>query len=361
MLKAPDSVCLVDASVYRTATSLVSRGYLASVKLTVLQVSLEATKVIVELLWVLLAVVLLAVGVLLLSGYVFSRSVIHLDRQPVPKNPADYGMAYQQVDLTAEDNVKLKAWLISSTSDKLIVMTHVGGLTKYGSTTSYKSFSKLFNKEIEFLKVARHLHDDGYGVLMFDFRNHGESDASPNGGIAAVGLEEYKDVVAAMNYIKSNDATKDKTVGFVSFCMGANSTIIAMSKQPDAFKGVKCMVAVQPISMEVFVRCYAKKRFTQAGGKILFPIIRSFVNLQSKHRLQDMSPRDYAKDLKVPTLYVQVRNDPWTELSDIGGFYEATPSEKDFFWLEGFTHRFEGYQYFGDNPKRMLDWLKKWM
>jgi predicted alpha/beta-fold hydrolase len=317
--------------------------------------------VLVELLWVFLAVASLVIAVLLLLGYVFSRSVIHLDRQPVPKTPADYGMTYQKVDFAAEDNVKLKAWLIPGTSNKLVVMTHVGGLTKYGSTVTFKSFSKLFNKEIEFLKVARHLHDAGYGVLMFDFRNHGESDSSPDGGKVAVGLDEYKDVVAAMNYLQSSPDTKNLDVGFVSFCMGANSTIIAMSKQPQAFKNIKCLVAVQPISMAIFVRTYAKKRLTAVGGKLLFPVIQFFVNLQSKHRLQDMSPRDYVKDLKVPTLYVQVRNDPWTELSDILGFYEATSTEKEFFWLESFTHRFEGYQYFGENPQRMMDWLKKWM
>ena len=71
---------------------------------------------------------------------------------------------------------------------------------------------------------------------MFDFRNHGESDPSPNGGKTCVGLEEYLDVVATMDYVQSNVSLRDKNVGFVSFCMGANSTIIAMSKRPDVFK-----------------------------------------------------------------------------------------------------------------------------
>jgi pimeloyl-ACP methyl ester carboxylesterase len=314
-----------------------------------------------EWLWGILAAVLLVVVVFLLFSCVLSRAVIHFDRQPVPKTPADYVMPYQNVSFTAQDSVNLKAWLIPATSSKLIVMTHVGGLTKYGSTVAYKSFSKLYNKEIEFLKIARHLHDAGYGVLMFDFRNHGESDNSPNGGKSSVGLEEYKDVVAALAFLQSTDSTKNLSVGFVGFCMGANSTMIAMSKQPQAFQNVKCMVAVQPISMEVFVRCYAKKRFTGLGGALLFPAIRFFVDLQSKHRLQEMSPRDYVKNIKVPTLYVQVRNDPWTELDDIKGFYASTPTEKDFLWLDGYTHRFEGYQYFGEHPERMLDWLKNWL
>ena len=294
-------------------------------------------------------------------AYFLSRTVIYLDRQPVPKNPKDYGMDFQNIEFRAEDNVNLKGWLIPAQSNKLVVITHVGGLTKYGSTRALSSFSKLYNEEIEFLKTARHLHDECYNVLMFDFRNHGESDPSPNGGKAAIGLEEYKDISATMTYIQNNEATKDMDVGFVSFCTGANSTIIAMSKEPNKFRNVKCLVAVQPISMEVFVRTYLMRRFTSLGAKLLFPLIKMFVNMQSKYRLEDMSPAKFAKDIKVPTLYVQTRNDPWTEPSDILGFYKNTSEPKELYYLEGLSHRFQGYQYFGEHPEKMLEWLKKYL
>ena len=310
---------------------------------------------------IIIALLLVVVLGVLAVCYFLARAIIKLDRQPVPKTPKDYGMDFQDIEFKAADSVGIKSWLIPAKSNKLIVITHVGGLTKYGSTKQFSSFFKLYNEEIEFLEIARHLHNEGYGVLMFDFRNHGESDPSPNGGKAGVGLEEWQDVVAAMDYIQSNESLKDKEVGFVSFCMGANSTIIAMSKQPDSFGNVKCLVAVQPISMEVFVRSYLRSRFTPAGASLLFPLIKLFVNLQSKYRLQDMSPARFVRDLKVPTLYVQTRNDPWTEPSDIRGFYENTPTEKEFFWIEGLTHRFQGYQYFGEHPEKMLEWLKKWM
>ena len=310
---------------------------------------------------VVLSVVSLGVLAYVLLSFFLSRMLVHLDRQPLPKTPKDYGMDFQPVDFKASDGVNLKGWLIPAASERLVVITHVGGLTKYGSTTQYRSMSKLFNEEVEFLKVARHLHDQGYLVLMFDFRNHGESDPSPNGGKTGVGLEEYLDVVAAMDYVQGNPNLREKALGFVSFCMGANSTIVAMSKQPEAFQKVKCLVAVQPISFEVFVRSYLKKRFTPAGASLFLPMIKGFFNLQSKYRLEDMSPANFVKDLAVPTLYVQTRNDPWTELSDITGFYDGTRVEKEFFWLEGFTHRFQGYQYFGEHPEKMLEWLKKWM
>ena len=144
--------------------------------------------------------------------------------------------------------------------------------------------------------------------------------------------------------------------------MGANSTIIAMSKEPDAFKNVKCLFAVQPISMEVFVRTYARKLLTPIGAKLLLPMVKKFIVWRGAHPIEKMSPREYVKDLKVPTMYVQARNDPWTELSDIQGFYEDTPDNpKEFFWIEGTTHRFESYSYFQDRPEKMLEWIRKWV
>ncbi len=105
---------------------------------------------------------------------------------------------------------------------------------------------------------------------MFDFRNHGESGRSPNGGKTGVGLEEYKDVIAAMDFIKNRDDLNDFDIGFVSFCMGANSTIIAMSKDPLHLRKLNVLVAVQPISMEVFVRKYSRKYLNHLEQALFF-------------------------------------------------------------------------------------------
>jgi len=58
----------------------------------------------------------------------------------VPKNPKDYGMDFQNVEFKAEDKVNLKGWRIHTKSNKLVIITHVGGLTKYGSTREFSSF-----------------------------------------------------------------------------------------------------------------------------------------------------------------------------------------------------------------------------
>jgi len=308
----------------------------------------------------LIAIIILVILYFLVS-YVSAYGIVHLNRQPVPKNPKDYGMDYEKVELKPADGIIIRGWFIPASGDKIIIMTHVGGLTKYGSAVSYKNIFKLYNKEIEFLKTAQHLHVHGYSVLMFDFRNHGESDKSPNNGTTGVGLEEYKDVVAALDFIESREDLKNKKIGFVSFCMGANATIVAQSKEPEKFQKVKCLMLIQPISMEVFVRTYSRKVMTPFFAALLLPMIKRFVKWQSGYKLSELSPKNYVKDIKAPALYVQARNDPWTKLSDIQGFYDNTLSQKEFFWIENTKHRFESYSYFQDNPEKMLEWLERWM
>ena len=137
--------------------------------------------------------------------------------------------------------------------------------------------------------------------------------------------------------------------------MGANSVIIAMSKNPEKFNRVKCLFAVQPISMEVFLHTYLSTFVGKAGAQLLMPIVKKWVVWLGAYPLNQMSPLEYARDIKVPTLYLQARNDPWTELSAIHGFYDNTPDNpKEFFWIEDTRHRFDSYVYFQNKPEKML-------
>jgi hypothetical protein len=310
--------------------------------------------------WFALLFVVLLVGYLL-AAYVVSGMIVRPDRQPVPKTPRDYGLDFEAVAFRSEDGVELKGWLIAGDAKKLVVMVHVLGLTKYGSVASHRSLRKMYDKEIEFIKTARHLHDRGYSVLMFDLRNHGESGKSPNRGMTGVGLGEHLDVVAALKFVEAREDLRDLPIGFVSFCAGANTTMVALGKRPEVFRKVKCLLLFQPISMEVFIRTYIGRRSLPVLASLLMPAIKGFVRLRGDHALEKMSPMDYAKHITLPSLYVQTIHDPWTDLTDILSMYEATPGTKEFFWIEQIKNRMESYCYFQDRPEKMLDWLAKWL
>ena len=77
---------------------------------------------------------------------------------------------------------------------------------------------------------------------------------------------------------------------------------------------------------------------------------------------KDMSPHPYAPNVKIPTFIIQVKDDAWTKPEDVQKTYDLIPgSEKKLFWVEGTTKRFDGYNYFGENPEQMVDWFDKYM
>ena len=114
---------------------------------------------------------------------------------------------------------------------------------------------KISDIEVELLKTVRQLNDAGYSILTMDMRNHGESEKSLK-GLCTIGYYEWQDVAGAMQYIKTEKRLSNKKVGMVVNCMGANSALIALSKDQFLFSDVKAVVAIQPVSYDIFINNY---------------------------------------------------------------------------------------------------------
>jgi len=265
-------------------------------------------------------------------------------------------MDYEDIAFSSTDGLTLKGWFIPGKSDKATIVTHPFPFNRHGFTAKNQGLVTRFKPDVDLLKTAHALNQADYSVLMFDFRNHGESDK----GVTGVGLNEYQDVLGAVNYIKNRQDTKSSAIGFVSFCMGADSTIVAMGKAHEQLRDVACLVAVQPVSVSVFIRSYVKSAYTHLG-LVLIPLVDKMCQWRGGYSFAEMSPLKYCKDITAPTLYIQARTDPWTELSDIQGFYEATPEPKEFWMVEGDMGRFDTYNYVGEHPEKMIDFVKKYL
>jgi pimeloyl-ACP methyl ester carboxylesterase len=306
--------------------------------------------------WIAAAVIAALAALLGIAGYVFSTLVLHSHRQPIVRTPRDYGMDYEDVTFTSTDGLQLKGWFIpaAGVSDKAVVMTHPFPFNRHGFTPKNQGFPPLSTVAVDLLTTARALHAAGYPILLFDFRNHGESAA----GVTGVGLNEYQDVLGALAYLRGRPDLQQPRLGFVSFCMGANATIIALSKGAAQVRDVRFLVAVQPVSAAVFVRQYLRAQYTPLSLP-LAGIVDWIDRQRGGYALAEMSPLAYARDIRVPTLYVQARLDRWTTAADTQSFYDATPAEKELWWIDGITHRFKAYNYVGEHPERILDFVKK--
>lgn len=283
---------------------------------------------------------------------IFAQLILNPKRQPIVTTPAEYGLDYEDVEFQSSDGLILKGWFIPGNTRKLLLVTHPMYCNRHGFLVRNKSIFMATKTDIDLLLSIKALNEAGYSILTFDFRNHGESE----GGVTGLGLNEYQDVFGAIEYLKKSKNLDDADLGLVGFCMGANSIIVALSNDPNRFSMARCFIAIQPISMSVFVRSYIKNTYTHLG-LIIMPLTMLIQRLFGGHPLGEMSPLKYVKDISLPTLYIQGRNDPWTDLSDIQGFYENTVAAKEFHWLETTQCRPEAYQYIGENPLPLIDFI----
>jgi len=299
----------------------------------------------------------LVVLVLVYGGisYIFAQLTLNPKRQPVVHSPSDYGLAYEDIEFNSLDGLSLKGWFIPGDLRKVLLVTHPLFCNRHGFLVKNKSPFMATKTDIDLLLAMKALNNAGYSILTFDFRNHGAS----AGGQTGVGITEYKDVLGAMEYLQQRQDLNRAALGLVGFCMGANSMIVALSRDSRQFTQARCLIAVQPISMSVFVRSYITSNFSPLG-LIILPMINLIRRWLGGFSFVEMSPKKYAKDISIPTLYAQGKVDPWTNLADIQGFYDSTVAPKDLWWLET-KSRPAAYQYVAENPQRMLEFLKSYM
>lgn len=290
-------------------------------------------------------------------GKMVSDMMIKPGSSPVFESPDAHGLAYEDVSFQTTDGVTLRGWLIPGGTDKVVIQSHFGvQCSRAGYTPEGKGLIKMWKTDISFLRQAKALHDQGYTVLMYDLRNHGESDPGTTPYISW-GSEEAPDVVAAVEFITTHPHYSNASIGLLSICMGASVSTYAFGRGEDGlarFPQIKAMVAVQPLHYTDFVKAFGIPGFmARAGDKVTKE--RTGFDLPGTTFMPDV-PK-----ISVPTLVVQNENDPWTNLDFVRGFYDALTVEKDLKMVQLEKQRAAAYDYLGTHPGFIHDWFSKYM
>ena len=277
----------------------------------------------------------------------------HSTRTPILRWPNEYGMEYEEIFFPAMDGVTIEGWFIPANSDRLIICNHPMPCNRSGYPGHLEPWTNFGGFEVNFLPEYKVLHDAGYNIIAYDIRNHGRS-GTGSGGVNGHGVLEYRDVIGSLRYAKSRTDTAKMRTALYSRCLGANATIVGMKKHPKEFEHVKAMIALQPVSPKVFVETAVENQKI-SNGLQLFDVA---FHKRTGYHLADVWPMEYARAVTVPTLVAQVRNDFLTKPSNVQEIFDTLSSrDKKLFWIEGTDQRFQGYNYFGKNPKLMLDWF----
>lgn len=276
-------------------------------------------------------------------------------RTPILRTPEEYGMEYEEISFTTADGVKIEGWFMPADSNKIVISNHFSPANRYGFAGHQEPFTYAGGFEVNFLPRYKALHDAGYNVLAYDLRCHGKSEAGEK-GITGVGYFEWQEVLASLKYVRERTETSDMDISLMSMCMGANATLNAMEKDPSAFEGVKSLLAIAPLKGRTTIErnCEHMGIDTKEGVEAFEPIYEGITGL----KVGDHNIIPKAAHIRIPTFYLQVRNDMNSRWTDVQEMYDKTPVEdKKIFYVEETPWRFHGYTYFSEHPEQMLEWF----
>ncbi len=283
-----------------------------------------------------------------------SNSIVKGGQAPVYNTPQDYGLDYEDVTFQASDGVTLSGWLIKGEAEKIIIQSHFGvQSSRAGYTPEGKGWPKMWQTDIPFLKHAKHLVEQGYSMLMYDFRNHGDSGTGTCPWVTW-GPEEHKDVLAAVEYVSNHSDYKDSNIGLLSICMGAASSTYAFGKENGLRDNekIKAMVAIQPLIYPDFIKALGLDNFV---GRMVTKrnVERTGIDLNTVSFIPNV------KDINVPTLLIQNSNDEYLHRETIEQYYDELQVEKEMMWLDLGKKRAAGYDYLVNNPEKILSFFNK--
>jgi alpha-beta hydrolase superfamily lysophospholipase len=204
---------------------------------------------------------------------------------------------------------------------------------------------------VDLLRMAHALHTDGYHVLMFDLRNHGESGSAPP---VTFGWQEMKDLLGALAYVNGRSEVDPNRIAAIGFSMGANTVLYTLPQT----RQIQAAVAVQPTSVAVFADRFATDMLGVLG-KVVLPLTEVMYQMAGGLPFADLRPSAAASGAgETPVLYVQGSGDKWGSMADVSQIAAVTPRPSGPLFPDT-THRYEGYQYVVDNPKIVLAFFEQ--
>jgi pimeloyl-ACP methyl ester carboxylesterase len=131
-------------------------------------------------------------------------------RERGPTTPQAVDLDITDVTFTSSDGISLKGWWNPGDSSMPVII-FVHGLNR---------------SRLEMLQRAAASNRRGYGVLLFDLRNHGQSGRA----FTTIGIFESRDVCAASRLVAEKAPGRPQVLWGVS--MGASSAILAAKQCP---------------------------------------------------------------------------------------------------------------------------------
>jgi len=154
-----------------------------------------------------------AIGYLSLS-YVIADRFTLAERHPIGRGPQVASATYEDVALRTSDGLILRGWFFPVRGDRAAILIH----GRHANRAEFEGRSE---------HIADFLIADGFSVLLFDLRGHGDSEGSR----FSLGQFERLDVASAIDYVSSRGFAENR-IALLGISLGASTAIQELLLHP---------------------------------------------------------------------------------------------------------------------------------
>lgn len=263
-------------------------------------------------------VLLLALATIGAVGWVGSERAIHPERKTEDFALSQFSFAgnTEEVRFASLDKTDLTGWFVPSGSPAAPTVILLHG---YGRSRA------------ELLPHADYLHQAGYNVLLFDFRNRGQS----GGEAVTTGAKEPLDVRGAVSYLLSRRDIDPDRIALQGVSLGASSGLMAMVDEPR-------IAAIVSESAFTDLEETISRSFEHFIGLPPFPFAPVTVLITEKRlgvSARDVRPVDAIKKIgRRPVLIIDDLEDKQMPLDSGKRLYDAASGAKELWQIENAGH-----------------------
>lgn len=217
-------------------------------------------------------------------------------RSRITTTPAAYGWEYSTHELNSEEGIKLVGWYIkSSVGNGVVLLLNWFGGCKTDNIEAAGVFIEL-----------------GYDVFLMDLRGHGDS----SGMETSLGYDEYRDVLAGVEYIKSTFEPEQLIIYGVS--LGAVATLRAF--EAAEVTCVDALILEAPFDRLLNTIRHRVEAF-KVPSLVFADILAIAGGILLRYNPYHFNPVDYAEEIGIPALVIHRDNDPYVSSGEVRNIY----------------------------------------
>jgi len=232
-------------------------------------------------------------------------------RIPIVPSPAPYDLQAERVELASDSVDVVRGWFARGRpGGGVVVLLHGIGASRW-----------------TMLDRARFLHAEGFGVVLVDFRGHGESTPASS----TYGVRESADAAAAVALARAREP--GERVGVIGVSMGGAATLLGPRPLPiDAL----VLESVYP-TIDRAVADRARAWLGPLGAPLVPLFLDVILPSRGVHR-EALRPIDRIAEQRAPILILAGTADRYTTIREARALYARAPEPKAFWAVDGAGH-----------------------